>query len=164
MNIKSIAAVGALSLASFSAVAATATSTLDVNATVVDSCAVTTTAVSFGDYNPVTAAEVTAQGAINVTCSNGTTYEIGLDGGGSADVANRAMDHAVAGTLTYDLFRDSARTSNWGNTTASDVLAGLTGTGAEQVHPVYGRIDAGQATAAKGSYTDTVNVTVTYGL
>ncbi len=169
MNIKTIAVAGALSLVSFGAAAATATSTLEVSATVTDSCIVSTTPVAFGDYNPVAATAVTAEGSVVVTCSNGTSYQVGLDAGSGtgATVASRVMDDAGAGVLTYGLYTDANWTTAWGNTvdidTYSDPVLTL-GSGESQSHTIYGQINAGQNTVPKGNYTDTVNVTVSYAL
>jgi spore coat protein U-like protein len=62
--------------------------------------------------------------------------------------------------VNYSLFRDAARTSNWGNTVGTDTLAG-SASGSTDTLTVYGRIPV-QATGSAGAYTDTVNVTVTY--
>jgi spore coat protein U-like protein len=62
--------------------------------------------------------------------------------------------------LNYELFRDSARTLNWGNTIGTDTVAG-TGNGLAQTLTVYGRI-LGSQLVAPGAYTDTVTATLTY--
>ena len=62
--------------------------------------------------------------------------------------------------LSYALYQDSGRSTNWGNVVGTSTLAG-TGTGSAVGVTVYGRITANQQ-AALGSYSDTITVTVTY--
>lgn len=145
------------------AYAATSTTTFGVDATVANACSVSATALSFGNYDPVTAAAVNSTTTVSVTCSNGAPYDVGLDAGTTtgATVTSRQMTDASANTLDYALYSDSARTTNWGNTVGTDTVTG-TGTGAAQSLTVYGAIASGQTTAAVGSYSDTITVTVTY--
>ena len=137
---------------------ATSTSTFQVTATVASSCTVTATSLAFGNY---TLAQLDGTSTITATCTNGTTYTIGLDAGtfSGATTSTRRMTGPSAAGLSYSLFSDSGRTTNWGNATGSWVSG--TGTGEAQVLTVYGRIPANQ-TALIGSYTDTVTVTVTF--
>lgn len=137
---------------------ATATTTLLVTATVVAACNVSTTPVAFGAYNPTAGTHLDGTGTVSVTCTNGTSYTVALDGGAQADVTTRAMSAGAHG-LNYQLYSDSARTSVWGLTGAG-LVAG-TGTGSPIDHTVYGRIPSEQ-NVPPGSYSDTVNVTVTY--
>jgi len=137
---------------------ATNTSTFQVTATVVSSCTVTATSLAFGNY---TLAQLDSSSTITATCTNGTTYTIGLDAGifaGATTTTRRMTGPSVTG-LSYSLFSDFGRTTNWGNATGSWVSG--TGTGAAQVLTVYGRIGEKQ-NALIGSYTDTVTVTVTF--
>ena len=55
---------------------------------------------------------------MTVTCTNTTTFNIGLNAGTAtgATVTTRKMTGPASATLNYKLFRDSARTQNWGNT------------------------------------------------
>jgi spore coat protein U-like protein len=63
----------------------------------------------------------------------------------------RRMTGPGGAELNYQLFLDSARTTNWGNTTNNE----LTGNGNTNI-TVYGQIPSGQ-TAVPGTYTDTVS-------
>jgi len=137
---------------------ATTTSTFQVTATVASSCTVTATSLAFGNY---TLAQLDGSSTITATCTNGTTYTIGLDAGSfaGATTSTRRMTGPSAAGLSYSLFSDSGRTTNWGNVAGSWVSG--TGTGAAQVLTVFGRIPANQ-TALIGNYTDTVTVTVTF--
>ena len=141
--------------------ASTVTQSMAVSATVVASCTVATTAMSFGNYNN---ALLTSTATVTATCSNTTPYNLGLNAGtaSGATVTTRGM--FVSGTpavvLNYGLYSNSSRTTNWGMTIGTDTVTG-TGSGAAQPFTVYGLIPAGQL-VAPGSYTDTITVTITY--
>jgi len=127
--------------------------------TVSPSCAVAANNLQFGSY---AGAAIDATTSLSLTCTSTTAYNIGLSAGtsGGATVSSRAMTGPGTDTLSYQIFQDSAHSANWGNTVASDTVAG-TGTGAAQLVTVYGYIAAGQL-IAPGAYSDTVTVTVTY--
>jgi spore coat protein U-like protein len=66
-----------------------------------------------------------------------------------------------AGTLTYGLFQDSAHSTPWGDGT--NVGSGESGYGSGSAEPflVYANLTV-PASAAIGSYSDTVLVTVSF--
>ncbi|HEX7027400.1 MAG TPA: spore coat U domain-containing protein [Gammaproteobacteria bacterium] len=144
--------------------ATTTTTTFGVSATVVDSCSVSASALGFGNVDPVSLAStaVDATTTIDVTCANGTAYDVGLDAGTAtgATVTTRQMTSG-ANTLNYALYSDTGRTTNWGETVSTDTVAG-TGDGTAQTLTVYARIPSGQGTVPTGAYSDTITVTVTY--
>lgn len=158
------AAASSFTLVGVNAFAATSTTTFDATATVVDSCSVSATSMAFGNIDPLVNATTAtdATSTVTVTCANGTAYNVGLDAGTAtaATVTSRKMTSG-ANTLSYALYRDSARTANWGATVGTDTVAG-TGSGAGQALTVYGRIPSGQQAAPTGVYSDTITVTVTY--
>lgn len=141
--------------------AATDTDTMTVTATVISSCSVTADDLALGDYDPVDASPLAAATTIDVICTNGTDFSIGLDegAGAGASVATRKMTSG-ADTLNYSLYRDASHTDLWGETEGVDTVDD-TGTGAVQTFDVYGLIPAAQSAPA-GAYSDTINVTVTY--
>jgi spore coat protein U-like protein len=147
------------------AFATTATTTFAVTASVQGTCTISATGLSFGAY---TGTALPGTSTITVTCSGGTTYNVGLNAGMAtgATVTTRKMTGTYhGGTLAYSLFSDSGRSVNWGNTVGTDTVAG-TGTGTvtggnPQTLTVYGNIPAGTAPAADG-YADTITATVTY--
>ena len=116
--------------------------------------------LNFGTQG-VLAANVDQTSTLQVTCTNTTPYNIGLDAGtgSGATVAVRKLTSS-SNTLNYTLYSDTGRTTVWGNTVSTDTVAG-TGNGTGQSYTVYGRIPA-QTTPAPGNYTDTITVTVTY--
>lgn len=139
--------------------AATETDSIAVSADVAATCTLSTSPLAFGSY--AATADLDATTDLSLTCSNGTTYNIALDAGagGTATTTTRQM---TAGTdiLNYKLFSDSGRTQTWGVSSGVDTVGG-TGTGSAQTITVYGRVPQGQYQPV-ASYTDTVNVTVTY--
>ena len=141
------------------AVAATATSSFAVTATVVATCTTSATPLAFGNYTGV---QSDAASAVSVTCTNTTPWTITLDPGvaAGATVTARKMTGPAAALLPYSLSTDAARSINWGNTVAPNVVSG-TGNGSAQSNTVYGRILAG-VYVAPGAYTDTITATVTY--
>ena len=141
--------------------AATATTTMTVQMTITATCTVNSAStLNFGTQG-VLAANVDQTSTVQVTCTNTTPYNVGLNAGtgSGATVAIRKLTSG-ANTVNYTLYSNSGRTTVWGNTIGTDTVA-ATGNGAAQNYTVYGRIPA-QTTPAPGSYTDTITVTVTY--
>ena len=81
---------------------------------------------------------------MTVTCTNSTTYTIGLGPGlaSGATVTTRQMQNGSA-LLNYGLFSNGTWTTNWGNTSGTNWVSG-TGNGSGQAITVYGQIPAGQ--------------------
>ncbi len=152
-------AILALGLPTIPAVAATATGTFTVTATVQATCLLSATSLAFGTYTGV---QTDATSTISVTCTNSTPYNVGLSAGlaTGATVTTRKMTGPAAATLGYAMFQDTARSLNWGQTVSTDTETG-TGNGSAQALTVYGRLAAGQL-VAPGAYTDTITATVTY--
>jgi spore coat protein U-like protein len=141
--------------------AATATDSFTVSAEVTAVCEVIAQNLDFGTYDSASNSPSDAQSNIEVTCTPGADYDIGLSAGTGpgATVSDRSMLNGAV-ELNYGLYSDAARTTNWGNTVSIDTVEG-TGDGTAINHTVYGRIPPGQYVAA-GSYSDTIDVSVTY--
>jgi len=155
-----VAACIALALAVKPASAtSTATTTFTVSATIQATCLVSATSLSFGTY---AGAVANATSQVNVTCTNTTAYNVGLDAGtaSGATTSTRKMAGPNGALLNYALYSDSNRSTNWGNTVGTDTVTG-TGNGSAQSITVYGQIPAAQY-LAPGSYQDTITATVTY--
>ncbi len=163
MNCKSVLIISliAASFGSSMVQAATATTTFTVTATVLKSCVVSATNLDFGNYDQASTSPLDSTNTVTVGCTILTPYNIGLDAGGGtgATVDIRKMSN-VANTLNYTIYKETGRTTVWGNTVSSDTV-NATALIAPTVHTVYGRISIGQNVPA-GDYTDTINVTVTY--
>jgi spore coat protein U-like protein len=125
------------------------------------SCEVTTTALSFGNYDPIAAhaaSALTGTGGLTVTCTDSLPATVTLDQGlypaaGSTDAAPlRRMSDGAGHSLSYQLYQDAALSTVWGNTPETGMCASGSLT-------VYGAIPAAQ-NAPVGSYADTVVVVV----
>lgn len=163
--LKSAFCVGAL-VAAGSAGAATATGNLTVSATVVANCLINSATMPFGNYTPG-GGDLDASGTIVMRCANNQAYAVGLGAGlaAGATETNRSMQQGAV-LLSYQLFKDTLRTQNWGQTLAADRLGGTgTGLGNTQTLTIYGRVPdsvANQNVSAVGAFADTVLVTITY--
>lgn len=163
---KIAAAVGALlAVGTLNATTVTPAPTFQVTATVPAVCLASATAMAFGTYTQGAGDDLQTS-AVNVRCTTGTAFTVGLNAGATAGatVTTRAMLNGT-NQLAYQLFRDAGRTQNWGTTAGTDTVAG-TGTGVANTVAltVYGRIvdSTANQNVPAGNYTDTVTVTVTY--
>lgn len=155
-----VAAAGLLFASS--TLAATATTTFQVTATVASSCKVTATDLDFGAYDPLAAA-LDGTSTITATCTAQTPYTIGLDAGlkaGGTTTRRMTGDDTATTLLSYELYSDTTRTAIWGAPGGTTVAQSAL-TGGALNYTVYGRIPASQYVPA-ANYADTVTVTVTY--
>jgi len=159
------------------AMAASASTTFNVNATVANACTVSATDI---DFSTIGTGEVATSGAsgVKVTCTADGTYDVGLLGtnagsttAGAGNLVNLA--HGTDTPIPYALFQDAAATTVWGNVPASNTLAGqagcatngvgnCTGTGSEQDYQVWAKLGTVPGTLHVGNYADIVTVTVNY--
>lgn len=103
---------------------------------------------------------------ISVACSKGTEYKIGFivnndkAAGGVGILKGSKSDGAI--TIIYKLTKDEAGALAWGNTAITNTMDG-TGTGMLSAisYPVYATT-MGSTDVVPDTYSDTVNVTVTY--
>lgn len=123
-------------------------------------CSFTISNMNFGSPAVVSGGVVDTTATINGGCTNyaATNVCIGLDiGSGGASGTTRFMT-GPSGTLKYNFYQDAARTIPWGSRTTTS-LGGvpyktLPGTATfSYTDTVYGRLQAGQSTAALGSYS-----------
>lgn len=144
--------------------ASAGTFTFTVDANVANKCYFTTTDLNFGSVSSLAAGPIVGQSAINVQCSNGTSYQVGLDNGlNSTGGTNRSMRNAMGGLVRYDLYQDAGRSTRWGNNSApgGDTLNNRIGTGNPTAITVYGQVFPTSLVTA-GDYADTVTVTIYY--
>jgi spore coat protein U-like protein len=159
-------AAGAMTILASSVGAATLSSSFTVTATVQKTCAISSSSnMTFPTYTPAGGPQVVT-GGVSVKCTNGTPFTVALSAGSTtgSTVAQRLLANGT-NTLQYNLFVDTAWTKTFGDGTTGTLGAG-TGTGVANAVtvPVYGQIldSAFNQAAAPGTYTDTINVTVTY--
>lgn len=134
---------------------------ITVKIAVQHSCTVSPATLAFGNYTSEASAALDAVVNIHVTCTNTTSYKVGLDAGLGpfATVSIRKMT-AGSSALNYSLYQNAGRTIIWGNTTTgtTNTVSG-TGTGTPQQLPVYGRVFPEQVVTA-GTYNDRVTIMI----
>jgi len=148
------------------------TANFQVTATVASSCTVTASNIAFGAYDPADANATAARdavGSVDVRCTRGTSTAVaalnqGLNPATGSTCANPLRQMSGGGTerLRYNIYQDAARNTTWGCDASNSRAIPTFTTSLTPVQLVtYGRIPAGQD-AAIGSYTDTVQVAVTF--
>ncbi len=137
----------------------TANASFAVKANMLAHCILSAAPLVFGSYIGVVNNATTS---IDVTCTNQTSYTVGLSQGKSsrATVTKRAMTGPAGTLLHYGLYSDSGHTLNWGDTAATNWVSGA-GAGGKQSLTVYGQIPGGQF-PRPGSYSDTIIAKITY--
>lgn len=153
--IRTLTLAALLAAQAHTALAAQATGTLNVQATVLNTCSVSTAPVVFAN---VGLSAATANGSVTITCTNSDPVSIALDGGGSGDIAARELSHdSLPTSFTYQLYSNPGLSTVWGD----DVTGVAYSTsGPSQTLTVYGVTTS--TPVAAGSYSDAVQVTVTY--
>jgi spore coat protein U-like protein len=154
----SFVALAALIAFAASAMAVTVTSTLNVRVVVQPACTVSGATLDFGSYTSGQAGVLNGFSEIAYSNCAAAQLRFQLDGGANGTTTARKLGNGSGGLLNYAIFRDSARTQNFGQGTEARLVTPTTGTGTVSV---FGRIPAGQAVAA-GTYTDTVVITLDF--
>lgn len=128
------------------------------------SCQVSSSAVGFGSFSPLTLDFVDSTGNITVNCTDVDGYSIALSAG-NGNYSLRSLrfgSHA----LDYNLYRDAAHQQVWGDGSSGGnyaVAAANPVNGQNYVHTVYGRISLIMRRGTHvGTYTDTIGIIVNY--
>jgi spore coat protein U-like protein len=145
------ATVASVALLPRAAEGATASANFQVQATVIPQCAISATALNFGNYDPNAAAPTAGTSTITLTCTRNTGYSVALSA-----ASGFAMSNGAGSSLNYSLFQANG-TTPWTTTP----VAGVAPSRAPIPLTVNGSIAAGQDVPT-GSYTDTVVATVTF--
>ena len=128
-----------------------------ISATIATQCKVSATSMAFPTASVLTKA-VTATANVAVTCNASTPITLALDNGATGTGPTARKMKSGANSITYGIYRDSGFTLPWGNTAGSNTASLSSGTGTLMA---YGQVPA-QTSPPPGSYTDVVNVTITY--
>lgn len=161
-------ALGGIAFTTQAATVSPATANFQVKMTILASCAVT--AGSASDIQIGAAAGVDSNSGsnngtsnINVQCSDGTPYYVGLAPSNSDTTGAGIMSGTSGDDVPYQLRSVSVTGPVWGNTaTSTDVGNGVNGTGdgTAQSIPVFAV--APSANFKPGDYTDVVTVNVNF--
>ncbi|MGE8190114.1 Csu type fimbrial protein [Pseudomonas sp. NPDC086278] len=137
--------------------------TLTVNMTVANDCTITAPNINFGSAPVISAFSAVTGQTINLACTKGSAYTVGLsDGQQALSVGGRRRMISAGNYLAYDIFK-SAGTTRWGSVgsarrASSDAEVnpgnGL-GTGS-QVFNYNAKIYTDQTTPPAGTYLDSV--------
>lgn len=147
-----------------------ALSLLPAAASAATSCSLATGNVVFGIYDVFSPTSLDTNATLIVTCNRAggpqhvdVTIAIG-PGAHGGSTASRKMKTSGGDLLSYNLFRDAGRMAIWGEVPGLDTFTQMLSvpnkSSAQATVTVFGRIPAGQD-VAKGSYSDSVVVTVT---
>ncbi len=145
--------------------AGSASANLAVGVTVESNCAISTSPLSFGSYDPIVAnasSSLDGAGGVTISCTKGSTTSISLSPGSNAPGSgtSRALSNGAA-KLSYEIYKDAGRAQVWGNSAASLFTPSTTADKAPRSFPAYGRIPSGQDVST-GSYADTVIATINF--
>jgi spore coat protein U-like protein len=141
--------------------AATTTANLRIQATVISSCSVVGNTLDFGQVSQGQVQGQRPQTNINVTCTLGVPFQVGIGDGTHQDNGQRRMQNDVTLTafLQYELYKSLTGNDRFGDVIVSQRVNGI-GTGQTPVIvPVFGQILAGQS-APTGNYLDNAVITV----
>lgn len=127
------------------------------------SCTISVTSVAFGNYNVFTTTPDDSNGTITYRCnSSAVNISISLSDGSSSTFSPRTL-RKDGEILSYNLYRNAARTQIWGNGTGgTSVYTRANPPNNQNVNvTVYGRIPALQDVSA-GNYSDTVSAVINF--
>lgn len=160
--------------------AAGTTAVLGISASVAANCVISTSALSFGSYEALSAnanTALNAAGTVSIACTKGSVPKISMDLGQNPSAGKRYMtlvgsgSPGVASALYYEIYQPPDPTPGsgcsfpgskvWGSSAAQTfVPAAPTGRTARSYN-VCGTIPPGQFTVL-GTYADTVVATVNF--
>ena len=133
----------------------------DVTMKIIADCTIAANPLDFGQAQGVLNAAVNVNTTLNVTCTNTTPYNIGLNAGtGTGSSTSARLMSGTAGnssTVAFNLYQ-AAGSTNWGNTQGTDTKSGV-GSGVSQIITVYGNVPA-QATPQPDTYKSTITATI----
>jgi spore coat protein U-like protein len=139
------------------------TTTLTVNLTVTNDCLITAPNISFGSAPVVSAFTAVTGQTINLNCTKGSAYTVGLnDGQNAASVGGRRRMISGSNYLAYDIFK-SAGSTRWGSVAGArrassdaEVNPGNGLGNGSQIFNYNAKIYSDQSTPPAGTYVDNV--------
>ena len=166
----------ALALSASTAAAQQIQGNLGIQLEIVDGCTVGSGTgggtdwgeIDFGSHTDLITSDIDADSTgtstanIEVICTNGLAYEVGLNDGLNASSGQRnVLDSVSTDTVPYDLYQNAGRSVVWGDIGSGDEYS-ASGDGTAQTLVVYGQIPQQASTPSSGTYSDTVQVTVSW--
>ena len=126
-------------------------------------CTISTTSVNFGSYNVFNGSALDSTGTITYNCNAAAkNISVSLSKGASSTYSPRTMTKGGE-LLGYNLFRDAARTTIWGDgTSGTSVYLDASPPKDTNVNvTVYGQVSPGQDVSA-GAFSDTISATINF--
>ena len=151
-----------------------ASKNMDVSVDITETCSMSNTDLNFGGYDAFGAnatRDLLATATITTTCTSGTTGVVTMSGGShvlyceSSKCHRQMANQDETSFLRYNIYTNESL--SWGsvwsdNTSATNEVVQVIGSGVSQNTTVYGEITKNQRNAAAGSYTDTITITLNY--
>jgi len=134
-----------------------ATGSLAVSATIEPNCNIVTHDLDFGTAGIIDH-DLTANTTLEVTCTPGSRFSIGMGNGENHDGSRRRMRDGDK-FVTYGLFQGPGGTAPWGSLRGVDTFDDKA-EASDNNRTVYGIVP--RQVALPGRYSDTVVVTITY--
>ncbi|SAL06240.1 spore coat U domain-containing protein [Caballeronia calidae] len=133
---------------------------LQVQAHIQSGCFIsTTTDLDFGQTSGVIASNKDQSSYITIACSGNSAWQVSLNNGAHYANGMRNMAGPGGSLISYQLYRDQARTQVWGSTLNTNTVSGSGGASTQLT--VYGRVPPQNAPPA-GAYSDSIIVNLTY--
>lgn len=122
-------------------------------------CQLTANNLDFGTHS-TPLPQTNADTFIDVRCTNTTPFTVGLSNGNHYTAGTRRMSDGNGNYVSYGLFQDASRSTEWDKTTNRRSDTGLGGSSSIMM-TVFGQLPP-QPSAVDGSYTDTVTVDIEF--
>ncbi|MFC7367442.1 spore coat U domain-containing protein [Vreelandella zhaodongensis] len=143
------------------------TNTITINLTVTPDCAIQAPDLDFGSAPLVAGFDPVTQ-TIDITCTKGSDYSVGLSDGQQPAASLRRMENN-GHYLEYQLYKGPTGSERWGNagserraSSAADTNPGTPSGVTSQGFTYRGEILPGQNTPPAGTYTDMIVVDVIF--
>ena len=137
-----------------------------VGAEITPNCTISATNMTFSPQI-IIKTDLLAESALTVKCTNDPTNPIlpyiSLDNGQYAGSGQRYMQNQdkPGNFISYDLYSNRERTSNWGSSPGVDTVA-IERSASDRTVPVYGKIPKPPISPPSGTYTDRITATVNF--
>lgn len=144
----------------------TSTQSMVVNIAISKDCTtITAPSVSFGSAPLVSLFNPVSQ-SINVICTKGSTYSVGISNGMHAVGTQRYMTSTTGGQLAYEIYKGSG-TTRWGSSVAAERMQSTAASntspdGLTRTFSYNAQVLSSQATPVAGTYNDTVTVDLSF--
>ena len=128
-------------------------------------CSVSSTSITFGNYDVFSSAPTTGTGSVTLSCTSKTDVSIAIEASSNSGSFNpRMMQHfSLADTMNYNIYTSAAMIKVWGDGTqgTATVDAPNVKRNNTTLVTIYGKIFPQQNVSA-GSYSEQLLVTINY--